>query len=459
MVKKMKEKLQSLSGVISVVVMSIFVMAGCRSKPAIDITDEGCFGTLESFLQNGSFEPLDKEAGTVFYADASEVLKDAMQNSPVYGEMKKQISQYVTDLVFIEGDGFDTIRCNRSSQSIFTALESKASQPEIPYANILGAIENICNGNREAMIITDFEQQMNGQWMDEIPYLSEPFKKWLQKGYQIDILVEKYAEGKAKDQKNRFYVFFTDPTDKTSINKTMIAQVKKYIQDSTCTLMSFNPKDYGIVCTDKKISSSNEIDIAKTDFGRQNCQGYVIDATWEEIREGLMKVDNHGQKIEETPVALIDNLKFVDGSFYSIGNVQLRATNISEPFMKKTGELDGCSDEVWDISDAFEVKKVGETIEVYVNNNIFKEKHLYSEDDGFMGNLIKIELLVADNSCSIKEYDSSQLEWPSARLRPKGRPATCVSLSLDNALTDVNVVPYAPQNRLLYTIFIQTESK
>ena len=154
-----------------------------------------------------------------------------------------------------------------------------------------------------------------------------------------------------------------------------------------------------------------------------------------------------------------DNLKFVDGSFYSIGNVQLRATNISEPFMKKTGELDGCSDEVWDISDAFEVKKVGETIEVYVNNNIFKEKHLYSEDDGFMGNLIKIELLVADNSCSIKEYDSSQLEWPSARLRPKGRPATCVSLSLDNALTDVNVVPYAPQNRLLYTIFIQTESK
>ena len=112
MVKKMKEKLQSLSGVISVVVMSIFVMAGCRSKPAIDITDEGCFGTLESFLQNGSFEPLDKEAGTVFYADASEVLKDAMQNSPVYGEMKKQISQYVTDLVFIEGDGltpFDAI--------------------------------------------------------------------------------------------------------------------------------------------------------------------------------------------------------------------------------------------------------------------------------------------------------------------------------------------------------------
>lgn len=457
MVKKMKEKLQSLSGVISVVVMSIFVMAGCRSKPAIDITDEGCFGTLESFLQNGSFEPLDKEAGTVFYADASEVLKDAMRNSPVYGEMKKQISQYVTDLVFIKGDSFDTIPCDRSSQSIFTALERMASQPEVPYANILAAIENICNGDREAMIITDFEQQKDGQWMDEIPYLSEPFKKWLQKGYQIDILVEQYTEGRKNDLKNRFYVFFTDPTDNTAINHTMISQVKNYINDGTCAHLTFNPKDYGIVRTNKQLIS--EIDISTTAFEKSACQSYVIDDSWDGVVEFLMKIDKHGQPIEgEEPVALIDNLKMVDGSLYSIENIQLKATNISKPFLKKMGE-EVDSEEIWDISDAFDVKKDHDVVQLFVNKKILNERHLFSEDDGFMGNLIKIEFLVADGGCKMKESDLSQLEWTSARPGANGKKATCVSLSMDNALKDANVVPYAPQNRVLYTIFLQTESK
>jgi hypothetical protein len=454
-------KLQRLSGVIPVVVMSFFVMAGCTgcsNKPVVDITDETSYDALESFLQNDSFEPLDKEAGTVFYADASIVLKDAMQNSPVYGEMKKQISQYVTDLVFISGDSFDTVRCNRSSQSIFTALERMASQPEIRDANILGAIENICNGNREAMIITDFEQRMNGRWMDEIPYLSEPFKKWLQKGYQIDILVEKYVEGNAP--KNRFYVFFTDPTDNTAISHTMISQVRNYINDGECSLLTFNPKDYGIVRTGKQIASSSEIDITKTAFEKPACQSYVINATWDDIKELLMKIDKHGQRVEgEEPVALIDNLKMVDGSIYSIDNVQMKATNISKPFMKKAGESEIGSDETWDISDAFDVKKEGDVLKLYVNNNIFKDKHLYSEDEGFKGNLIKVEFLVADNGWSMKECDLSQLEWTSARLGTNGKKATCVSLSMDNALADANVVPCAPQNRVLYTIFIQTESK
>lgn len=445
--------------IILITVLNLFCTS-CNKKESIDITTEENVKILKSFLQGDDSKSLDAKEGTVFYADASAVLLDAMKNSSVYDAMKGQISQYVTDLVFIEGDNFDTIKCDRSEQTLFNALSLRAKKKQTLHADILKSIENICEGDRQGMIITDFEQQKNGNWMDCNPYLSEQFKNWLQKGYQIDFIIEPYNEG--KDLKKRFYVFFTDPTDNVSINHTMINQVQKFIDDTTCVLLSVNAKDYRMDCSDEENSSSSEISIEMADFKSPNVYSCVINDSWDDIKENLMKLDRHDQPIEEeTPKPLIDNLKIVDGSTYCINNIVLKATNISKPFMMKIDsslEMNN-PDEIYDISDAFDIKITkGKKIEVYVNKNILNERHLFSTNDGFVGNLIKLEFVVSDNGFTTKSYDFSQLEWVSARPGTKGKTANCVSLSLNNALTDVNVVPSAPQNRVLYTIFIQTES-
>ncbi len=434
---------------------------GCKTKVETNVEDEENLEIIKSFINEDDFVPLNSESGAVFYADCSSVLIDAMDNSPVYDAMKGQISQYVMDLVFIEGEHFDTVKCNRSDQSIFYALSKRAKEGESRDADILKSIENICNGDREGMIITDFEAQVKGEWMDNNQYLSEPFKKWLEKGYQIDMLIEPYFEG--NDLKKRFYVFFTDTTNDASINRNLISLVNKYIEDGTCSLVTFNAKNYGIDCTGKENSCDSDISMRNIELDVPNHQLYVIDNSWEEIKESVMKLDSHDEanNVDSVPVPLIDNLKIKDGTTYEINNIKLVATNISKQYISKqdsTLEIDN-KQEIWNISDAFDIKITNDkTIEVYLNKKIFEEKHLYSDDEDFSGNLIRLDFEVSENGYSIKPYDSEVMEWISARKNTRGKNANCVSLSIENAVTDKSVAPSAPQNKLLYTIFIQTKS-
>ena len=442
-----------------------FLFAACLfygCKPKEETSVEENLEIIKSFINEDDFVPLNSESGAVFFADCSSVLIDAMDNSPVYDAMKGQISQYVMDLVFIEGERFDSVKCNRSDQAIFNALSKRAKAGESKNADILKSIENICNGDREGLIITDFEAQVNGEWMDCNPYLSEPFKKWLEKGYQIDMLIEPYSEG--GDAKKRFYVFFTDTTNDASINGNLISLVNKYIEDGTCSLVTFNAKNYGIDCNNKENSCSSDISMRKIELDEQNHQLYVIDDSWEDIKENVMKLDSHDEAIvgeDSVPVPLIDNLKIKDGTTYEINNIKLVATNISKQYISKqdsTLEIDN-KQEIWNISDAFDIKITSDkTIEVYLNKKIFEEKHLYSDDEGFSGNLIRLDFEVSENGYSIKPYDSEVMEWISARKNTRGKNANCVSLSIENAVTDKSVAPSAPQNKLLYTIFIQTKS-
>src|SRR5574344_2076681 len=115
--------------IILITVLNLFCTS-CNKKESIDITTEENVKILKSFLQGDDSKSLDAKEGTVFYADASAVLLDAMKNSSVYDAMKGQISQYVTDLVFIEGDNFDTIKCDRSEQTLFNALSLRAKKKQ-----------------------------------------------------------------------------------------------------------------------------------------------------------------------------------------------------------------------------------------------------------------------------------------------------------------------------------------
>lgn len=453
-------------GALGINVFAIIIVLLCQScnNSSVEISLEDNDPIIEKLYKAPLGNKLDEDKGTVLYCDASAVLMDAKANSSIYKAMRSQMNQYIETLVSINGCKFDTVECNKSEQKIHDALDDLMKKDGA--ANIQMAIENICSGNRQGMLITDFEfVKMDGKKIikcyDTDPYLTNAFIEWISKGYQIDFLVEPYNEG--KDLKNRFYVFFTDPNSDAPITNTMLSQVKNFMvksnpQPGQCCLFTLNASDYGIRANGVN-SCHEEIDMEELDSKLANSKTYSISSSWKEIREYIMKLDEHEDTIEEeTPIPLIDNLSIVQGNNYSITGVRVHATNISKSYLKAAGEEVNNPDEIWDISDAFDVKITKDNkIKVFLKKEIFKDKHLYSKDDGFSGNLIRIEFYV--NDFVTNEYDSSVFEWTSCRPQTEGQTANCVSLSIDNALKDVKVVPKSDKHKILYTIFLQTESK
>lgn len=453
-------------GALGINVFAIIIVLLCQScnNSSVEISLEDNDPIIEKLYKAPLGNKLDEDKGTVLYCDASAVLMDAKANSSIYKAMRSQMNQYIETLVSINGCKFDTVECNKSEQKIHDALDDLMKKDGA--ANIQMAIENICSGNRQGMLITDFEfVKMDGKKIikcyDTDPYLTNAFIEWISKGYQIDFLVEPYNEG--KDLKNRFYVFFTDPNSDAPITNTMLSQVKNFMvksnpQPGQCCLFTLNASDYGIRANGVN-SCHEEIDMEEIDSKLANSKTYSISSSWKEIREYIMKLDEHEDTIEEeTPIPLIDNLSIVQGNNYSITGVRVHATNISKSYLKAAGEEVNNPDEIWDISDAFDVKITKDNkIKVFLKKEIFKDKHLYSKDDGFSGNLIRIEFYV--NDFVTNEYDSSVFEWTSCRPQTEGQTANCVSLSIDNALKDVKVVPKSDKHKILYTIFLQTESK
>ncbi len=425
------------------------LILSCNNKISIDADTK----ILNEMAPVETSEPLDPS--TILYIDASTVFLDAKE-SHVFKDMKSQMYQYIGTLVFIKGNQFDTTECDRQKQTLFNALENMNS--DYNYADIQKAVENICDGNRQGMIISDFEFYKDGKVHDNDPYLSESFKKWLSKGYQIDILTEPYWE--KGNQKKRFYMFFTDPSDKAPITNTMISQVKNYLVDSNpnigeCCLFTLKNSDISIQRSKEDNSSSQEIDITVKSINSRS-ELVSTEASWNDIKEFLMKLDNHNKVIEdENPIPIVDGLKLCDGNNYSIDNIKVRATNVSKLYLSKQEDDDELNDSPFDISDAFDVKiNAQNEISIFFNKNIFSAKHLYSSKEGFEGNLIRIDLAVGNSK--IEEYDETVFQWGCVqRRRLTGQTATCVSLSIDNVLKDVDIVP---DGRTIYTIFLQVPS-
>lgn len=428
------------------------LISSCGNKIFIDAEEHT--GILSEMTPIETVESL--SSGTILYIDASGVFYDA-KRSPIFNDMKSQMYQYIETLVFVEGERFDTTECNRQKQTLFNAIENRTCTSGTNYADIQKAVEDICNGNHQGIVISDFEFYKDKKLHDRDPYLSESFKKWLSKGYQIDILVEPYYE--SNNLKKRFYMFFTNPDDKSRITNTMISQVEKYKVKNNpnvgeCCLFTLNNKDISIK-RNKENSSSEEIVIEKKNINAK-CELVSIEASWNDIKEFLMKLDNHNKLIEdEKPIPIVDGLKLYDGNNYSIDNIKIRATNVSKQYLSKQEKDDGLNDSPLDISDAFEVKMNAEKeISIFFNKNILSNKCLYYNKEGFEENLLRVDLVV--DISEIKKYDETVFQWNSIQ---KGKStdqiSICVSKSIENVLKDIEIVP---DGRVLYTIYIQTPS-
>jgi hypothetical protein len=393
---------------------------------------------------------------TVLYLDHSTCVIDAVNNSKVWNAVLPNLTQYSDELVLIKGSDFERIELKNDKNIIAETL--KRITKDIPWADIDKAVQEIVEGNNQAIIVSDFEAFDNKpgdlatKTFDLVPFLSRPFKTWLEKGFSTYIITESYKEsynGILVDKK-RFYFIFTDDKLKAPISDNIRSQIDPLIQNSTCQIFKMTNSDISVVSPISKMSSSDLDFVAEpgSDFDFVS-----IANDWTDIREFVMKLDNHQQPIPgENEEAIIKNFKLNHGVNYKVEKIKVIATNITADFVAQKKNISGK-----DISEAFIIKpnpiQNNDLINIYLTDKIFEDGFLYTEDDKLGGNLIRLDFVI--DQVSLKPYDPSIFEWNSLY---KNKTAICVSLSIDNALLDINVAPSNEKRKIIRTVFIKTQN-
>jgi hypothetical protein len=179
---------------------------------------------------------------------------DARQNSPIFNALRPQLGQYSDTLRLIKGGIFETIPLHRSDNQVFVVLQTITQ--DIPYSDILQAVEQICNSNQQAILITDCEFIKDGLCHDQDPYLNEPFKNWLQKGHVIYLVTEPYLEKNKNKicEKKRFYFFFTSDRMEAPISHNMLEELQDFINNKGVSFFKLTNSDLQVKRDGEKIA-------------------------------------------------------------------------------------------------------------------------------------------------------------------------------------------------------------
>jgi hypothetical protein len=437
-----------------------FIMATAIMATLFTSCHSNYFGVNTQQLQEEIYEPTavkypTLEPSTVLYLDHSTCVIDAVQNSPVFKALRPNLGQYSDTLRLIKGAVFESIPLNRQNNKVSEVLET--IKEDIPFADIRRAVFQICNDNQQAVLITDCEAHANGRFLDLEPFMSEPFRNWLEAGHVIYILTEPYQEkykGNVYDKK-RFYFIFSDDRMEAPISYNLLHEVQQLLQNNICTLFKMTNSDV-LVRSPKNDMVADDLTF-NVEYG--NGFEYVeISDDWSSIREYVMKLDKYGEPLPDEngngsntkPVPLLENLIFNDGENYLIGDVQIVATNITSRYLALDDSTVTVKD--IDISDGFmpdETALQNHKLNVMLTDKIFTAGYL---DNGFGGNLIRLDFVITN--AGLKSYDSAMFEWQSIW---SPNTAICVSKSIDNALHDINVIPTCSNRKVIHTVFLKTE--
>jgi hypothetical protein len=328
-------------------------------------------------------------------------------------------------------------------------------QKDIPYSDILKAVEQICNSNQQAILITDCEFIKGNLYHDGDPYLSEPFINWLQKGHVIYVVTEPYQEknkGKIYDKK-RFYFIFTDDKIDAPISDNLLYEIEQPIKDNLCTVFKLTNSDLFVQREGKMFLEDLDISDVEQKKGFEYVEVYD---DWNTIREYVMKLDEYGELLDNDegtgkadPLPFIQNLVFNEGENYVITDVEVVATNITAQYVALEDET--VKSKVVSIPDGFIIDKSAlknNQLNVMVTEKIFN----YLSDE-FGGNLIRIDFVVTQTGLNL--YDPDMFTWQSIHNKDK---AICVAKSIENVLMDVEIRPTSPDRRVIHTVFIKTAS-
>jgi len=416
--------------------------SGCKTGGYLEV-DQGLL--QDEIYQSTAVQYEDLQPSTVLYLDHSTCIIDAVANSPVFRALRPNLGQYCDTLVLIKRTEFEAIPLRRDANEVSRALQT--IKEDISFADIREAAFRISRDNQQAILISDCESYYNNIWLDFEPYFTEPFINWLKKGHSIYIIVEPYQENykKAVYQKKRFYFLFTDNKMAAPISVNMLAQLQPLQGTGAFSVFKMTNSDILVKREGEMIEQDLEFEIVEN-------AGYEyvsINNTWDNIREYIMKLDEYGEPLpQEKPLPIIKNLIFNDGENYLLGEVEVKAYNITSQYVALTDSA--VTPSVTDISDAFKIDP--EAFAEHKLNVLLTDKIFNSLTDEFGGNLIRLDFVI--KNAGLKPYDADIFTWQS--MFQNGQ-AICVSKSVENALLDIGVVPMCKDRRVIHTVFIKTE--
>lgn len=419
----------------------------------------------KQILQTKIYEPTvihnqSLRQSTVLYLDHSTCVIDARKNSNVFKKLIGQLGLYTDTLCLIKKDILEKIpNTDKSPTSTDVYNIINGISEDIKFADIGKAIEEISKSNSQSILITDFEYfDKNGKNQDGFPYLSGAFKSWLEKGHSIYIITEPYKEG--GHDKKRFYVIFTDDKLQAPISSLLRAEIQDLLKGAVCTWFKMTNSDIGVESPKSDMVNNN------LTFNVDYLNGFeliTLDDSWDAIREYVMKLDKYGEPVpQEKSEPLISNIILNNGENYKISDIQIMATNITTKYISKDTiaadnlgvDFSTINPTEINISDGFILDKEAfesNKLNVMLTDKIFTDGHLLGKEYG--GNLIRLDFVITQ--IELNPINLNEFEWQSI-WSPNN--AICVSISINNAIRDVNVIPTAPNRRVIHTIFIKTAS-
>jgi hypothetical protein len=147
--------------------------------------------------------------------DFSNGLVQAYQGNPKNGEMINAIAGKLIDPAITwhsMAAGTITSMAGMRNTALFTQVTDPRSYSKEIMAPIQATLDTITRGDREALLVTDFEEYETDGKEKFFPYAKDHFKRWMLKGNRITLFANNYSE-KTKDKrlvdKQLYFVVFS----------------------------------------------------------------------------------------------------------------------------------------------------------------------------------------------------------------------------------------------------------
>jgi hypothetical protein len=432
----MNKKISFFGSLLLIAVVLLLLLTNCDKTTRYEVEKE----KLNKIYTSTVKPKIELNKEVHLYIDYSKCMRDAVDNSTFFQSIRARLTTGIRPTLFaIKGTNIEQITTDGDLINQQLNLLD-----EVSAANIRQAAEDITNGNNQAILITDGEYWTNeiGERLD-FPYMLEPFKRWVNKGFSIHFIVEDYTErhkGRPFNKK-RFYIFFTD--DK--IENNVYQEISKDVN-----LDQFGLKKFKLTNSDLKLRKNTIIN-ANLSFEIDTTSDYDICEifdSWEDIYEFIIFGKDDEGNIIPSGYPLIENISLSkEMENYIIEDIDLKAYNISEVYLDSV-QNNALISEIKDgiLIDKELFKKDG-SISIHLNDKI--EKYLFKKNE--CENLLRIDIII--NNARLKPAVAELFSW-NAMLRPGVNVSVFESVkqTLDNQ--DVNLAKQ--NNGIIYTIFIKT---
>lgn len=340
----MRNRVIRSANIIATVAMSTLLMMSCSSAKT-DTSMAPDTKYLADFQQlnfSGDIDGIAKDKLTL-YVDYSTCIAQG-QSSPLFTAIVPSLASATKKYMSIKGD---TIA--EEQGDTYTLLKNIN---EVDYADLKSAAEKIADGNTEAVLLTDGEYYQKTIAKSNVnnPYLEKAFKKWLQRGHDIYILIEPYQETRKGNSaqestdstnatpgtfnKKRFYFIFTDSRLADNIYNRISSTVDlTEFPEATMFHLSIS---HPALTTEQKngnlMAVNENVGATQKNMGNFEIQDWSID--WKNILSLVRDAaDENGNELENgNPVFYgfgVDKNSF---GGYRISEIGVRTYDVSAPY-------------------------------------------------------------------------------------------------------------------------------